>query len=303
MRVLTGLFIFVLGSLSTYAQYGLSPLNPIHTQLVQKDIRAKKEIRATAFAPFLMPIDRLDSIYNADTENWKRKNHDSWLMRKIRNEHLIEVSTNDFILKGDAVANIEAARQIDDQGRRMFTNSRGYNFSGAIGERFFFATSFYENQSIFPNYMDSVVSARGDFNNPADPERGSIPGYGRWKPFNTSNSYDYDYTLGTGYVGIAIHDQSFVQFGHDKQFVGYGYRSLLLSDASSPYTFLRLNGSFFKNKLTYTTTWAVLQYLERVATVNYNSKEAMFRRLGARFSYLHFEPVHWFGVGAFDGST
>ena len=85
--------------------------------------------------------------------------------------------------------------------------------------------------------------------------------------------------------------------------MGYGYRSLLLSDASAPYTFLRLHGSFLKNKLTYTTTWAVLQYLERVAPVNYNNKEAMFRRLGARFSYLHYQPKHWLGIGLFDGST
>ena len=303
MRGIIGLFVFFSCSFFGRAQVGLSPLNPIHTPLLQKSISSTVEIRQTAFAPYLIPLEELDSIYDADTENWKRKEYNSWLMRKMRNEHLIEVSKKDFVLKGDAVFNLEAARQSDDTGRRMYTNSRGYSFTGAIGERFFFATTFYENQSIFPNYMDSVVSARGDFNNPADPERGSVPGYGRWKPFNTSQSYDYDYTLGTGYVGVALTDQSFIQFGHDKQFVGYGYRSLLLSDASAPYTFLRLHGSFLKNKLTYTTTWAVLQYLERVAPVNYNNKEAMFRRLGARFSYLHYQPKHWLGIGLFDGST
>jgi len=303
MRSTIGLLFFFLCSLIGRTQVGLSPLNPFHTTLVQRHIAQTGEIRQTAFAPYLLPIEKLDSIYDADTKNWKRQEHTSWVMKKMRNEHLIEVSTKDFVLKGDAVFNLEAARQTDDQGRRRFTNSRGYNFTGAIGERFFFATSFCENQSIFPNYMDSVVSARGDFNDPADPERGSVPGFGRWKPFNTSKSYDYDYTLGTGYIGVALSEQSFVQFGHDKQFIGYGHRSLLLSDASAPYTFLRLHGSFFKNKLTYTTTWAVLQYLERVASVNYNNKEAMFRRLGARFSYLHFQPKHWVGIGLFDGST
>lgn len=303
MRGIISLLVSILWSLVGHTQVGMSPLNPIHTPLVQKHLAATNEIRQTAFAPFILPINQLDSIYDADTKNWKRKDHTSWVLKKMRNEHLIEVSTKDFVLKGDAVFNLEAARQSDAEGRRMFTNSRGYAFTGAIGKRFFFATTFYENQSIFPNYMDSVVSDRGDFNNPLDPERGSVPGFGRWKPFNTSDSYDYDYTLGTGHIGVAISDQSFVQFGHDKQFVGYGHRSLLLSDASAPYTFLRLHGSFFKNRLTYTTTWAVLQYLERVAPINYNNKEAMFRRLGARFSYLHFQPKSWFGIGLFDGST
>ena len=31
----------------------------------------------------------------------------------------------------------------------------------------------------------SVVSRRGAFNNGPDPERGSVPGYGRWKGYNT----------------------------------------------------------------------------------------------------------------------
>jgi hypothetical protein len=286
-----------------HGQEGLSPLNFQQRHLIEADMRLQEERVVTAFAPYRMNLHAVDDAIDADTENWQRKEHASWVMRKLRNEHLFQVREGDFVLNGDAAFNLEAARQVDDQGRRRFTNSRGFQFQGAIGERFFFASSFYENQSIFPNYMDSVVSARGDFNAPTDPERGSVPGFGRWKPFNTSDSYDYDYTLGTGYVGYAIGESSFLQFGHDKQFLGYGYRSMLLSDGSSPYPFLRAHFSMFKGKLTYSTTWAVLQGLERVAPVNYNNKEALFRRMGARFSYLHFQPKHWWGLGVFDGTT
>lgn len=302
MRGVLLLIALILMLDASNAQVALSPLNFQQRYLLEEDARSSDTSLVTAFAPYRVSLKRLDDIRERDAKSDSKANA-SWLMRKLREEHLFQIREGDFVLNGDAAFNLEGARQVDDQGRRRFTNTRGFEFQGAIGERFFFATSFYENQSIFPNYMDSVVSARGDFNSAADPERGSVPGFGRWKPFNTSDSYDYDYTLGTGYIGYALGERSFIQFGHDKQFVGYGYRSVLLSDVSSPYPFLRANLSFFKGKLTYSTTWAVLQGLERVAPVNYNNKEALFRRLGARFSYLHFQPKHWIGIGLFDGTT
>lgn len=303
MRLLLWIAFCFLPATSVFAQFRLSPINPLHTAILNRHVAEQKLIRVTAFMPYLVEIDEFDSLTDGFTNGAERNKHSGYIARKMRNDHLIEVRESDFTLMGDFAFNLEAAAQRDNQGRRNFTNTRGFNFSGTVGERFFFASSFYENQSIFPSYMDSVVSERGDFNNPLDPERGSVPGFGRWKSFNTSTSYDYDYTLATGYVGLVINNLSFIMFGQDKQFVGYGYRSVLLSDAAAPYPMLRTHLSFFKGRLTYTTTWAVLQYLERVAPINYSNKEALFRRIGGRFSYVHFQPNHWFGVGLFDGST
>ncbi|GAB5539129.1 MAG: hypothetical protein Salg2KO_12320 [Salibacteraceae bacterium] len=294
------LVIFV--SLS-HAQYMQAPLNPEQTVLVQAHYAKSDELKPMGFAPYLIPLYELDSIYDADTKKWDRKEYKSWVMRKLKNEHLFEVHTADFHLLGDAAFNLEGSPSTDDQGRRLYTNTRGYNFNGYIGKRIFFQTSFYETQSIFPNYLDSVVSTRGDFNKPTDPERGAVPGFGRWKDNNTSKSYDYDYTLATGTFGVVINENSFVQFGHDKQFVGYGFRSMLLSDASSPYPFLRGQFSFWNNRITYTTTYAVLQSLDRNGVAPGAAKESPFRRLGARFSYLSFQPANWFSLGFFDGTT
>ena len=46
-----------------------------------------------------------------------------------------------------------------------------------------------------------------------------------------------------------------IQFGHGKNFIGDGYRSLLISDAATPYPFLKLNATFWKIKYTSTWTW------------------------------------------------
>lgn len=285
------------------AQQAITTINSVHTPLLNAYFAKEKINQHTGFAPYLLDDLTMDSIFDAETNTWKRKDRSNWVLKKLKREHLFEVKTNDFMLKGDATFNFEVSTERDDQSRRYFTNIRGYNFYGAIGNRIIFNTSFNECQSIFPNYMDSVVFARGSVVNFPDPERGSVPGFGRWKPFNTSSSYDYDYAFATGTATFVVSEHTFLQFGSDKQFVGYGHRSLFLSDASAAYPFLRWQLSFWKNRISYTTTWAVLQSLDRIAPINYNSKEAMFARLGARFSYLHFQPWHWIGVGLFDGTT
>ena len=292
---------------AVFSQYILSPLNPEHGALMDAHM-AKSELRSDfAVKPYLLGMQELDSIFDADTKNWTRREYESWVMRKLKNEHLFEVHSDDFHLQGDAAFNLEASNYADDQGRRAYTNTRGYVFNGMIGKRIFFHTTFFESQSIFPNYMDSVVSSRGDFNEKGGSKflsRGSVPGYGRWKSFTRyKSSYDYDYTLATGSFGVVLNRQSYLQFGHEKQFVGHGHRSMLLSDASSPFPFLKAQIGFWQNRITYTTTYAVLQSLERITNIGYANKENMFRRLGARFHYLSFQPAGWFSFGFFDATT
>jgi hypothetical protein len=197
--LLTGFLAFVLSA--AFSQYVLTPLNPEHSALLATHL-ARSEMRSDfAIKPYLLEMSESDSIFDAGTKNWNRRNYSSWVMRKLKNEHLFEVHTDDFHLQGDATFNLEGSGYLDDQGRRAYTNTRGYVFNGTIGKRIFFHTTFFENQSIFPNYMDSVVSSRGDFNERGGSKflsRGSVPGYGRWKSFTRyKSSYDYDYTLAT----------------------------------------------------------------------------------------------------------
>jgi hypothetical protein len=303
--ILTTLFASFLSV--AVGQFMLTPINPEQSALVDAYIAKSDQRSDFGVEPYLLEMKLLDSIFDADTKNWERREYNSWVMRKLKNEHLIEVHSDDFHLQGDAAFNLEGSNYLDAQGRRAYTNTRGYVFNGTIGKRIFFHTTFFENQSIFPNYMDSVVSDRGEFNEKGGSNflsRGSVPGYGRWKSFTRyKSSYDYDYTLATGSFGVVLNRHSYLQFGHEKQFVGHGHRSLLLSDASSPFPFLKAQIGFWDNRITYTTTYAVLQSLERISDKGYANKENTFKRLGARFSYLSFQPSGWFSFGLFDGTT
>lgn len=294
--------LLIAGPFSVMAQDILTPINHSQRQLVDQYMIDQK-IRQSAFAPQLLPLLVLDSLYDASTERWTRKQYSAWIIRKLKNEHLFEVRTPTFYLNGDALLNLEFSPDRDSTGRNYYTNSRGYQFNGVIGSRVFFSTSFLETQSIFPQYMDSVVFERGNFNQRVDPERGSVPGFGRWKPYNTSDSYDYDYTMVTGSFGVRFKKRGFLQFGHDRQFLGHGYRSMLLSDVSAPYTFVRMHLTFLNERVSYTTTWAVLQSLDKFGRLEDASGERLFQRLGARFSYLSVHPNHRVEFGLFDGTT
>src|SRR5690606_39471734 len=57
-----------------------------------------------------------------------------------------------------------------------------------------------------------------------------VPGSGRVKEFK-GNAYDY--SMASGYVGVKATEWLSFNFGHGKQFIGHGRRSLLLSDNRS----------------------------------------------------------------------
>jgi hypothetical protein len=52
-----------------------------------------------------------------------------------------------------------------------------------------------------------------------------------------------------GYVNINALNYFNITFGHDKNFIGNGYRSMFLSDNSAPYLFLKLNTHIWRNQL------------------------------------------------------
>lgn len=113
-------------------------------------------------------------------------------------------------------------------------NSRGLMIKGSIGNKLSFESFFLENQSFFPTFLDSIVRSV--------PMSGVeiVPGQGEARIFKENG---YDYSRSEGFFSYKINRNIIIQFGHGKHFIGNGYRSLILSDNSYPYPFLRLQTS------------------------------------------------------------
>ena len=94
----------------------------------------------------------IDSIvglkYQADFSNW--------YLRKIFSEHFILLKGEDYRIIASPIINFSKGKEFSDK-KNTFTNTRGFIVQGDLGEKISFFSSFAENQSIFPNYIDAHI--------------------------------------------------------------------------------------------------------------------------------------------------
>ena len=190
------------------------------------------------------PIIKSDLNFDIDSliDSQGKKDFSNWYLRKLFSEHLIILKGEDYNLVASPIINLSIGKELND-GKNTFTNTRGFVIEGNLGKKISFFSSFLENQSVFPNYLNEFIL-----------KNRVIPGQGYARPFKGTG---FDYAMSSGYVSYRINKIFAVQFGHGKHFVGDGYRSLLLSDNTFNYPYLRIQTSFWKVK--YTNLYAELQ--------------------------------------------
>ncbi|NJO92970.1 MAG: hypothetical protein HC831_31435 [Chloroflexia bacterium] len=118
-----------------------------------------------------------------------------------------------------------AYKKSPDYNQTFYNNTRGIEFKGDIGRRFSFYTAFYENEARFAPYITDYVN-----------EHRVAPGQGAVKILGNSK---FDFSRASAYFTIKASKNITIQAGHYKHFIGEGYRSLLLSDNSFNYPYLR----------------------------------------------------------------
>lgn len=149
---------------------------------------------------------------------------EKWYLRKLFNEHFFVVENEEYNFIVSPIVNFAIGREFQED-KSTFTNTRGFLVQGDIGKRLSFESSFLENQSSFPNYLNDFIN-----------QNNVVPGQGFKRDFKDG----FDYAMASGYVSLRLSKFFYLQFGHGKHFIGEGYRSLLLSDASFNYPYLRL---------------------------------------------------------------
>ncbi|MGI8891940.1 MAG: hypothetical protein ACR2GN_00635 [Bacteroidia bacterium] len=204
--------------------------------------------------------------------------YDSWVGRKIFKEDLVKFEAGDFMLRINPLFHFQIGRDLENEDN-AYTNTRGFHIEGTIGPKVSFYTGFFENQASFVNYIDSVVVRQG-----------IVPGQGRIKFFK-ENAYDYSMSFG-GVIYRPSKHFAF-QFAHDKNFIGDGYRSLLLSDVAYNYPFLKITTDVWKIK--YINIFAQFQDLKTPVTHN-----TAFRKKYGTFHYLDVNIGKKLKIGLFD---
>lgn len=146
---------------------------------------------------------------------------------------------DDFLIKINPLLHFELAKEGNKQSIK-FQNTRGIELRGMIGERFGFYGQVTENQSSFAEYVNKRVY-----------KDNAVAGEGRFKDFSSTVGNNvfakgFDYFGARGYITYQPIESIRLQFGHDKNFIGNGIRSLILSDFANSYLFLKLNTKVWK---------------------------------------------------------
>lgn len=187
--------------------------------------------------------------YDMKAENDKlSKGKRGWWGRKFFDENMVEIQGDNYWFTINPIADLRLGRTNDQVSNSTFHNTRGVQIQGALGKELVFTTTIFESQGRFANYFNNYANSI----KPAGGDPAIIPGIGIAKAFKT-DAYDFP----SADASITYTPSKFInlQFAYSRNFLGDGYRSLLMGDGASPHPFLKINTSFWKIKYTNTYMW------------------------------------------------
>ncbi|MFC4142215.1 gliding motility protein RemB [Pedobacter mendelii] len=210
-------------------------------------------------------------------------NKRSWVRRKLTDEHLINFTGDDFVVYADFLPDFQIGREFDES-KTTWKNTRGFQVGGNVGEKFSFYANAYENQGVFANYLTNFINTNQVVPSEMTGKLGEVT---------------KDWSYATALLSFTPNKHLNLALGYDKNFIGDGYRSMLLSDVAANYSFLRMRATL--GNVQYQTIFAYM--LDPGA-----EKLTTDRRLGDRGKWMAAHYLDWnitkrFSAGFFQAVT
>lgn len=253
--------------------------------------------------PSMLPA--LESVYYSEHPYVEFVVIDSFIRKKplfkrTFSKHLVDIKKDDYHLSISPVGELSIGNDVFDAGNQLlFQNTRGLYVEGDLFRNFSFSTSFYENQAVFSSYEKEFISTHGEFytsNLGYTQQNGMVPGAARTKPFK-ANGFDYAFAIGN-FVYRPTNNFSIIA-GNNQQFIGNGYRSMLLSDNNYGTPYLRLDYNL-------NSKWSFNMIRSRnmnlIRKKAYTTVEAYYQPKGFSAHYISFKPNENMAFSFFEGS-
>lgn len=188
---------------------------------------------------------------------------------------MFSVNEKDFFLAVNPV--IQQQQSLESgNSQRIYLNSKGITGRGLIGKKVgfdFYITDNQERPPVFVQQLEDKFLA--------------VPGAGFYKSFKQTG-YDYFDARGSVYFNAAKYFN--FQFGYERNFIGNGYRSLLLSDFATNYLFLKINTRIWK--LHYTNL-----FMELFPQNTNNPGNVLLPKKYAAMHRLSINVTRWLNIG------
>jgi hypothetical protein len=204
---------------------------------------------------------------------------------------LYHVQTKDFTFRLNPVLLLQAGKDGGENsisGLR-YVNTRGVAFEGTIDQRLGFYGFLTDNQEAVPGWVQQRIQRDSRPGNPVAPHEGYTKNFK-----NSGNAYDF--FTARGGITYAATKHINVQFAHDRNFIGNGYRSLILSDYSAPYFFLKLNTRVWK--FNYQNIFAELNARRSISGL-----DSLYPKKYLALHHLSFDVTNNFNIGVFESEV
>ena len=265
-KLLVSFFLVLAFSSTSFGQSAFAPFSRDYYHLMERYEIKKGALSTTLYtgfkpfrrddiADYLSEIER-DSVLEStvDAFNHDYLSKDNWEFTKAVAPNskgkfmgMLYNTPADFFFYRDSVIDLHLNPVLYFHGgvekgesTMRFRNTRGLELRGSIDRKIGFYSFLSTTDLVFPTWVKDYTQANG-----------AVPGEGFWKRYRDDG---YSYFSATGYITFQATDHVEFQLGHDRNFVGEGYRSMILSDFSNPYFFVKINTKIWK--LNFTNLWA-----------------------------------------------
>ncbi len=283
LTIIFGIFL-----LKTTAQSAYAPLNDDYSHLIER-----YEIKSGSLSNLhtnIKPVNRKDlvrlttdletnaklKLSKADSFNLAYLQNDSWewlddakfaqfASKKPFLKHFFTKKSDFYSFQNkDADLHISPIFQFgythDNFAKdQPYINTRGIEIRGNINKKLGFYSTFSDNQIVYPRYIRDYSYLYN-----ANPYEG-------FSKITNADSVKFatDFFSARGYFTFQPLKSIQIQFGHDKNFIGSGIRSMILSDFSAPYLHLKITTQI--GKFQYINIFA--QMINKQITVAVNNTE------------------------------
>lgn len=237
---------------------------------------------------------------SAQKKQFLKPEKKSWLGKKLWNEHLLQVKKKDFWFTLDFLVDVQAGKD-NSNVAYTFNNTRILTANGGLGTKFSYSATVYESQGRFADYVNSYISNTSRLTRPQNSE-GLVPGRGKAKGFKEDS---FDYPVAEGYLAFQPNKFMQFQFGNGRNFIGDGYRTFILSDVSTPTTYLKMKVDFWKFQYTNVWMWNTEPSMASASNPNeharkYIAAHYLSLNITEKLNIGFFETAISFGENGFD---
>jgi hypothetical protein len=138
------------------------------------------------------------------------------------------------------VFNVEYGVVEGKDQKKTVLNTRGIEIRGMINRKVSFYTFLTDNIAVIPDYVKEFADKYNQNEVRIGGRLPGMPGEGLTKEYQ-KDPLATDFFSARAYITFQATKNIQLQFGHDKNIIGNGFRSLLLSDNAAPLLFLKLN--------------------------------------------------------------